>query len=586
MKNKSVKIESLKILLRYVFIHNTKVSICSLLLSTIETIASIAFPFLIGSTIDTFTSNGITDAFYSNIALMLFATVITATSGYLSGYLNNVVGQLVVKQIRNELMTKLQKLSVPYTDSISRGDLLSRMTNDVELIGDGVTQGMNQFFSCIVTVITTMGFMFFLNSYVALSIVVLTPFSILTTASIVRKCRVTFKRQQQNLGSLSGLTDELISEQKLIVAYNYAEIANDRFEKSNEMFRESSMSANFFSSLSNPVTRFINNIAYLTAGIIGVYLRLSVGTIGGFLIYAARFARPFNDIGNVLPQLQAATAATTRVFEILSAPVEIDNSTEILDPTKISCKIVFKDVRFSYTKDVPFINNLNLVVNPGKKIAVVGRTGSGKTTLVNLLLRFYEIDAGQILVGDIDIRSVSIDSLRRCFGMVLQDTWLMNESIRYNIAYSRPTATLDEVITAAKAAQCHDFIMQTDNGYDTILGKNYDDLSEGQRQLICIARVMLENAPMLILDEATSSIDTRTEKLIDDAFDNMTKNKTAIIIAHRLSTIQNADYILVLDKGSIAEVGTHLELLMNNGIYSKLYQAQFAQPNALVLMYN
>jgi ABC-type multidrug transport system fused ATPase/permease subunit len=478
-------------------------------------------------------------------------------------------------------MEKLQKTSIAYLDGVSRGDLLSRMTNDIDSITEGITQGMTQLVSCVVTVIVTMGFMVTLNPIVAASIITLTPLSIITTARIAKKCQGVFKKQQRDLGLVSGLSEEMISAQKLVIAYNYTDKSVSQFSELNESFRKSSMSAGFYSSLSNPITRFINNIAYLVAGVLGVVLRLSVGTIGGFLVYASRFARPFNDVGNILPQLQSSAASVSRILDILAAPEEQDPSKATIDPTAISPQIVFDDASFSYNKNKPFISGLNLTLKPGQKAAVVGRTGSGKTTLVNLLLRFYDIDSGNITIGEYNIFDISADSLRHCFGMVLQDTWIMNETVAYNIAYARPDATQEEIVAAAKAARCHEFIIQTEKGYDTILGGSNDELSEGQRQLICIARVMLENAPMLILDEATSSIDTRTERMIGEAFDEITKNKTSIIIAHRLSTIRNADVIIVLDNGKIVEYGSHHELLRINGLYHTLYNAQFAHQSQL-----
>ncbi|MDR3185839.1 MAG: ABC transporter ATP-binding protein/permease [Christensenellaceae bacterium] len=548
----------------------------SLILSIIVTVASIAVPFMAGKAIDIITSDGFGQILVQMSITAGLITISGAVSAYLSSYLNNVIAQRSSEQLRKMLIEKIQKIPFNSLDKISRGDLVSRMTNDIELVGDGLLQLLDELFYGVCTVIATMSFMLYINVYVALAIILLTPISILTTSKITKKTQKFFRKQQKDLGLLSGLSDEMISHQKLILAYNYQSTSMDRFEAINNEYRSSSMRSNFYSSINNPITRFINNIAYLAAGILGVVLKLSAGSIGSFLVYALRFARPFNEIGNLMPELQRASASASRIVEILSMNSIEETASQEIVTESVKGVIEFRDVSFSYDPSRPLIQNFNLSVKPGQRIAIVGKTGSGKTTLVNLLMRFYDINSGQILIDGYDISNITIDSLRNCFGMVLQDSWTFDATISENIAYSKKEASEHEIISASKAAYCHEFVMVTENMYDTILNESGGSLSDGQKQLICIARVMLKDAPILILDEATSNIDTHTEKLVQETFDLMTVGKTGFIIAHRLSTIRNADLILVLENGEIVEQGTHDQLLLNKGQYFDLYNSQFS----------
>jgi ATP-binding cassette subfamily B protein len=564
-----------KKLIRVTLVKEAGLTVSSIVLNLIEALCTISVPYMVGAIIDEISLNGVSTQMFTLTAFMAATVAMAAATAYFSTYINYVFCQRIMLNLRTGLIEKLQRLPLKTIDGYSGGDFISRVNNDVEAVGDGILQGLNQLFSGVITIGAIIGFMVYINWAVALLIVALTPLSIMVAAFITKRTQKFFRRQQADLGAVSGVAEELVTAEKTVAAYNYGKTAETRFSVLAEKFRETSMYAGFYSAISNPATRLVNNIVYVAAGALGIYLKLSVGEISSFLMYANRFARPFNDITNVISQLQGALAAAGRVFEVLDASEETPDGALSLDASTVKGGVAFDGVDFSYDKSRPLIQDFNLKVAPGKKVAIVGKTGSGKTTLVNLLMRFYDVDDGAITVEGTDVRDVTRRSLRECFGMVLQDTWLFGGTVKENIAYSKPDASDEEIVEAAKAAHCHDFIMHTENGYDTVLEMSGKNLSEGQKQLICLARVMLKNAPMLILDEATSNIDTRTEILIQEAFDRLSADKTGFIIAHRLSTVRNADIILVLENGNIAEQGNHDELIAKRGIYYDLYNSQF-----------
>lgn len=557
---------------------NRGLLLLSFCLALVEVLSALAGPYLVGIAINSIAGKGAVDfqRLFEVTALVAACYLISAVASYFSAYVNNILTQNTVKNIRDRMSDKLHKLPLKYLDAHPHGDTISRFINDVKLIGDGVLQGFYQLFSGIVTILGIIGFMIYINAYVALAVIFLTPLSIFVAAFITKRTQKYFKQQQKLVGQLNGISQEYISGQKVVIAFNFQEDAVSKFRDVNEQLRGVSMKAGFYSSLGNPSARFVNNLVYLSAGIFGILLGLSVGSIGSFLMYSNKYSRPFNDISNVLTQLQAALASAERVTDFLDEEEESPDGAVALDKGKIEGNILFDSVYFSYTKETELIKNFNLLALKGKKVAIVGKTGSGKTTLVNLLMRFYDVDGGSISIDGMDIRDATRNSLRSCFGMVLQDTWLFEGTIRDNIAFGRPDSSEKDIIRAARLAHCHDFIMSLEKGYDTPISGQGGALSEGQKQLISIARVMLLEAPVLILDEATSSIDTRTEKLISKAFEFMTQGKTSFVIAHRLSTVFNSDIILVLENGNIIEQGNHEELLNRGGAYSKLYSSQFA----------
>lgn len=549
--------------------------IYSFILTLFNVASTLVAPLLIGNAINTISLNTTNfSQLYKYAIIIGLIYIIGSFSAYFSSYLNNLLAQRVMKIIRDKLMHKLQRMPLSLIDTTSRGDFLNRFISDTDLIGDGVLQGFTQFINGILTIIGIIIFLVIINFYIAIAVVVLTPISVIVALNISKRINIYFKNKQKNSGLLSGITEEMISQKKMLMGFNYQQTANQRFDEFNEEFTKVSRKSDFYSSLINPTTRFFNYIVYIVAGVLGLFLNLTVGSIGSVLMYSNQYARPFNEITSVFSQLQLAAAAAQRVMEVLQTEnetdVDIDNALE-----KVYGDVEFDSVYFSYTKDRPLIQNFNLNAENGKKIAIVGSTGSGKTTIVNLLMRFYDLDRGNIYIDKTDISTVSRKSVRQNFGMVLQDSWVFNATIKENLAYAKIDATDEEIIDACKQANCHDFIIKMPNGYDTIISES-TQLSEGQKQLLCISRVMLKNSPMLILDEATSSIDTRTEKYISEAFDKLTKGKTSFIIAHRLSTIRQADLIIVLDKGSVVEKGNHNELLEQKGIYYNLYNSQFS----------
>ena len=550
----------------------------SFMLALVEVLSALAGPYLVGIAINQIAGKGMVDfgRLYKAAGMVAAAYFISAVASYFSAYINNVLTQNTVKNIRDRMSGKLHRLSLKYLDAHPHGDTISRFINDVKLIGDGVLLGFYQLFSGIVTILGIIGFMIYINLYVALAVIFLTPLSIFVAAFITKRTQKHFKEQQRLVGELNGICQEYISGQKVVIAFNYQEDTVEKFRKVNGQLWGVSMKAGFYSSLSNPSARFVNNLVYLAAGIFGILLNLSVGSIGSFLMYSNKYSRPFNDISNVLTQLQAALASAERVMDFLSGEEESPDGDVVLDKEKVEGNILFDSVFFSYTEDTELIRDFNLLALKGKKVAIVGRTGSGKTTLVNLLMRFYDVDSGKISIDGVNIRSATRNSLRSCFGMVLQDTWLFEDTIRDNIAYGMPDAPEKDIIRAARLAHCHDFVMSLEKGYDTRIGEQGGSLSEGQKQLISIARAMLLDAPVLILDEATSNIDTRTERLISKAFELLTQGKTSFVIAHRLSTIKNVDIILVLENGNIIEQGSHEELLQRGGAYARLYYSQLA----------
>ncbi len=553
----------------------------SLILSVASVILSLYIPVLAGRAIDGIKLHGNVD--FEVIKKCLFGILICAIVGgvlqWVMNIINNRIAYNTVRDIRSKAFSHMQTLPVAFADSHPYGDIVSRITADAEQFADGLILGFSQLFTGVVTIAVTLVFMLTISPLITLAVVVLTPISLFTARFIARRTYSMFKKQSETRGEQTALINEMIQNQKTVQAFSYEDRAVERFDESNEKLRKYSLKSIFFSSLTNPTTRFINNLIYAVVGLMGgIFAIGGMVTVGGFvsfLAYSNQYTKPFNEISGVVTELQNALACAARIFELIDEkPEESDgNCSELSDPEG---SVEFDNVRFSYDKSKKLIDGFDFFAPSGKTIAVVGPTGCGKTTLINLLLRFYDIDGGSIKVDGENINDITRHSLRHHFGMVLQDTWIKNGTVRENIAFGKPDATDEEIIAAAKAARAHSFIKRLKNGYDTVIGDD-DGLSEGERQLLCIARVMLMKPPMLILDEATSSIDTRTELKVQDAFNTLMQGRTSFVVAHRLSTIRHADCILVMKDGKVAEQGTHEELLAKNGFYTKLYNSQFAQ---------
>lgn len=553
----------------------------SLILSVASVILSLYIPVLAGRAIDGIKLHGNVD--FEVIKKCLFGILICAIVGgvlqWVMNIINNRIAYNTVRDIRSKAFSHMQTLPVAFADSHPYGDIVSRITADAEQFADGLILGFSQLFTGVVTIAVTLVFMLTISPLITLAVVVLTPISLFTARFIARRTYSMFKKQSETRGEQTALINEMIQNQKTVQAFSYEDRAVERFDKSNEKLRKYSLKSIFFSSLTNPTTRFINNLIYAVVGLMGgIFAIGGMVTVGGFvsfLAYSNQYTKPFNEISGVVTELQNALACAARIFELIDEKPEAsdENCLALSDPEG---SVEFDNVRFSYDKSKKLIDGFDFFAPSGKTIAVVGPTGCGKTTLINLLLRFYDVDGGSIKVDGENINGITRHSLRHHFGMVLQDTWIKNGTVRENIAFGKPDATDEEIIAAAKAARAHSFIKRLKDGYDTVIGDD-DGLSEGERQLLCIARVMLMKPPMLILDEATSSIDTRTELKVQDAFNTLMQGRTSFVVAHRLSTIRHADCILVMKDGKVAEQGTHEELLAKNGFYTKLYNSQFAQ---------
>ena len=581
MADKQTKSAVICRILRY--IRKYRVFVClSLLLAVVSVVGSLAIPVLVGSAIDFMIETGRVD--FGKVSMYLCAvlacTGISAFAQWLMSQMNNRITFRVSRDIRNEAFRHIQKLPLSYLDQFSQGDIVSRVIVDVDTFADGLLMGFTQFFTGVITILGTLLFMLVTSWQIALVVVFVTPLSLLVASFIAKSTYNMFKTQTEARGVQTALIDETVGGIKVVQAFGHEKASLEAFDKSNEVLEKSALKAIFFSSLTNPSTRFVNSLVYAGVGLVGALIAISggitVGNLTSFLNYANQYTKPFNEISGVVTELQNAIACAGRVFELLDAPEMTPDPKKPAAPEKVEGRVEIRDLSFSYTKEKPLLQNIDLSFAPGQKIAIVGPTGCGKTTLINLLMRFYDPDKGKIYIDGIDTHTMSRETLRSCIGMVLQDTWLKNATIRENIAMGRPDATEEEIIEAAKQARVHSFISRLPNGYDTVLSEMGGDISQGQKQLLCIARLMLCMPPMLILDEATSSIDTRTEMQVQKAFDTLMKGRTSFVVAHRLSTIQEADCILVMEDGNIVEQGKHAELLEKKGLYAKLYESQFA----------
>ena len=550
--------------------------ILSLGFAVATVICTLYAPILIGQGVDLILDfHGIKDI----LIKLAGVTAITSLTQWLMNLCNNRITYRVVNDVRTDAFAHLQKLPLKYIDAHQYGELMSRVITDVEQFSDGLLMGFSQLFTGIVTIVGTLIFMVSIHFQISLIVILITPLSFFVAGFVAKKTYMMFKKQSEVRAEMTSLTDEIVGNQKTVQAFGYQDRAMKRFQKVNEELKDCSVKAIFFSSITNPTTRFINGLVYAGVGIIGaifaIHGRISVGQLSSFLSYANQYTKPFNEISGVVTELQNALACARRVFDFMEEQEEKEDAKgkEVLG--KADGNVELKDVFFSYEPEKELLKNLNLNVRAGQKIAIVGPTGCGKTTLINLLMRFYDIDRGQMIVSGRNVQDITKDSLRANYGMVLQETWLKSCSIAENIAYGKPDATREEIEQAAKRAFAHGFIQRMENGYDTVIAEEGGNLSQGQKQLICIARVMLQLPSMLILDEATSSIDTRTEVKVQNAFQQMMKGRTSFIVAHRLSTIQEADCILVMKDGNIIEQGKHEELLEQNGFYAKLYKSQF-----------
>lgn len=563
-------------------------NIISLIITFVLAVASVMLtiyvPILFGNAIDLIIGkDNVNFDGLNNILLKIFIIILViAILQWVMMMVNNHVAYLMTKRLRLESFNKIQKLPLKYLDSHSHGELVSIIINDVDQFTEGLLLGLTQAFSSIMTIIGTIGFMLYYNWIIALVVVVVTPLSLFVSKFIASKTYTMFKAQSELRAEQTGFIDEMISNLKVVEAYNHEDENILRFNEINQKLEVCSLNATFFSSLTNPCTRFVNSVVYALVALVGALfvinpinsaLALTVGNLSSFLSYANQYTKPFNEISSVITELQNSFACAKRVFDFIDEEEEVSDENNLVI-SNVSGNVSLEHVYFSYRDDQKLIEDFNLVVKPGMKVAIVGPTGCGKTTLINLLMRFYDTVSGSVYVENYNIKDITRMSLRDSYGMVLQDTWIKNASVKENISLGKPDASLDEIINACKKAHCHSFIKRLPNGYDTILDSD-GNLSVGQKQLLCIARIMLCLPPMLILDEATSSIDTRTETKIQEAFNILMKGKTTFIVAHRLSTIKEADIILVMNNGNVIETGNHEELLKQNGFYANLYNSQF-----------
>lgn len=553
---------------------------CSILLAFLSVLLTLYIPVVVGNAIDKIVGPGKVDQTIIPLLIrIVIVAFITAFFQWMMNTINNKITYQVVQDIRNEAFEKIQKIPLKYIDAQSHGDIVSRVIADVDQFADGLLMGFTQLFTGVVTILATLLFMFSINIWIAFVVVLLTPLSLFVARFISGKTYHLFLKQSEARGQQTSLVEELVGNQQVVKAYHHEKEAMEQFDEINERLADCSLQATFISSLTNPVTRFLNSVVYAGVGLTGAYFAiggmLTVGELSCFLSYANQYTKPFNEISGVITELQNALACAARVFALIEEEPERE--------TEVTCrlqnatgKVDLEHVSFSYVSEKKLIQDFNLSVKPGQRIAIVGPTGCGKTTMINLLMRFYDVNQGSIKIDGVDIRDISRKDLRSNFGMVLQETWLKTGTILENISMGKPNATREEIIQAAKDSHAHNFIKRLPNGYDTVIGESGVSLSQGQKQLLCIARVMLCLPPILILDEATSSIDTRTEVKIQEAFLRMMQGRTSFIVAHRLSTIREADVILVMKDGNIIEQGNHDTLLAQNGFYANLYNSQFA----------
>ena len=557
--------------------------VLTLVLAVVTVVTTLLAPVISGKAVDLIIGPGQVDfGGVGKLAIAMAGTVAcTAVSQWLMNVVNNRITFHVVRDMRVRTFEQLEQLPLKYMDAHRPGDAISRITTDVEQFSDGLLLGFTQLFTGILTICGTLGVMLFIEWRIALVVVALTPLSIFVARFIATHTYSMFKVQSETRAELTSLVDELVGNEHLVRAFGYESRAEERFDKINLDLQSCGVRAVFFSSMTNPCTRFVNALVYAAVGVLGAFAAIAggitVGDLSVFLNYANQYTKPFNDISDVMTEFQNALACAQRVFDFIDETPILPDAPDAVELSHGAGAVEFEHVKFRYVPDVPLIEDMNLKVEPGQRIALVGPTGCGKTTLVNLLMRFYEINGGTLRLDGHPIDTVTRDSLRGNLGMVLQETWLKAGTIAENIAYGKPDATREEIIAAAKKARAHSFICRLPNGYDTEVAEDGGNISQGQRQLLCIARVMLRRPPILILDEATSSIDTRTEVLVQDAFEELMKGRTSFIVAHRLSTIKNADQILVMKDGNIIERGTHDELLDRGGFYAKLYESQFAK---------
>lgn len=584
MKRDSAKSAVLSRALKYVGRYKAYLWV-SLFLSAVSVTATLYIPILTGQVIDLLIGQGLV-SFSAMVPLLVRIGILIALGAvaqFFTGTCNNRLTYCTVRDIRNDAFRHLQRLPISYLDSHASGDVVSRVITDVDQFADGLLMGFTQLFTGILTILGTLGFMYSVNWIIATAVVVITPLSLVATSFIAKNTYKMFSLQTKIRGEQTSLIDEMLTQQKVVRAFGMEQPVQTHFDEINGRLRGASLRAVFFSSLTNPSTRFVNSLVYACVGVAGALtsiatggVGLSIGSLSAFLSYANQYTKPFNEISGVVTELQGALACAQRVFELIDAPEETPDSPSAKKLEPVTGSVEIQDVSFSYVPEKPLIRHFNLKVAPGQRVAIVGPTGCGKTTLINLLMRFYDVNDGKIVLSGQSIVDVTRESLRESFGMVLQDTWLKTGTVRDNIRMGREDATEEEIVAAAKAAHAHGFIQRLPNGYDTVLTEDGGSLSQGEKQLLCITRVMLSIPPMLILDEATSSIDTRTEQRIQRAFEKLMHGRTSFIVAHRLSTIQNADVILVMNAGNVVEQGTHEELLQKGGFYAKLYNSQFA----------
>ena len=553
-----------------------------ILLAIVVVITTLLLPILAGKAVDTILGKDHVnfEKLAKIIIQMILAMVVTSVAQWLMSAINNSVVYRMIRDIRMQAFDKLQRLPISYIDGNSHGDIISRIINDVDQFSDGLLLGFSQLLTGVLTILLTLVFMFSVSIRITLVVILVTPLSMFVAAFIAKKSYVHFKNQSTRRGEMTGIVDEMEGGISTIKAFGVEEMALDSFEQADENLRDAYVKATFFSSISNPATRFVNALVYAGVGITGAFLAISgyisVGQLASVLSYAQQYTKPFNDISGVVTELQNSIACAARVFALIDESEIVADPENAVELKNVEGNVKLENVKFSYVPDKKFIDNLNIDVKKGQRVAFVGPTGCGKTTVINLLMRFYEITGGRIRVEGISTKEVTRDSLVKSFGMVLQDTWLKSGTIRENIAMGKPDASMEEIVAAAKEAYADGFIRRLPNGYDTVITEGGENFSAGQRQLLCIARVMLCLPPILILDEATSSIDTRTELKIQDAFDKMMQGRTSFIVAHRLSTIQSADVIMVMKDGHIIESGKHEKLLEKKGFYANLYNSQFA----------